>query len=174
MEADIQAAVAALNLAIQTERDGYEFYLEAASKTRDSKGTELFTALADDEILHEKMLLARRDALEREGTFEAAIDLSLVTAGHLPERGIPIFSRDQIQKNVNAYTYELSALRMAYLIERDAVAFYTRAAESTPDPQGEAMFQELAAMERLHQEILENEYHALSDQFKLHMGFAPF
>jgi rubrerythrin len=63
---------------------------------------------------------------------------------------------------------------MATLIEKDAVAFYTRAAEATPDPQGRAMFWELADMERLHQDILENEYNALFDQFKLQMGFAPF
>jgi rubrerythrin len=174
MDADIQAAVAALNLAIQTEREGHQFYLEAARKTQDPKGKDLFSALADDEILHEQILIARRDTLEREGTWEAATDQAAATAGNLPERGIPIFSRDKIRKNVNAYTYELSALRMATLIEKDAVAFYTRAAEATPDPQGRAMFWELADMERLHQDILENEYNALFDQFKLQMGFAPF
>jgi rubrerythrin len=105
MDADIQAAMAALNLAIQTEKDGYQFYLEAARRTRDPKGKDLFSALADDEILHEQILIARRDTLEREGTWEAAADQASASAGNLPARGIPIFSRDKIRQNVNAYTY---------------------------------------------------------------------
>ncbi len=174
MEADIRAAVVALNLAIQTERDGRQFYLEAASKTHDPKGKALFTALADDELLHEQILLEQLAALQRDGSWTTAAVQTAATSAALPERGLPIFSREQIERNVNAYTYELSALRMAYLIEKDAVAFYVRAAGNTPDAQGQAMFHELADMERLHQEILENEYHALGDQFRLQMGFAPF
>lgn len=174
MEAGIQAAVAALSLAIQTEKDGRQFYLEAARKTQDLKGKALFDALADDELLHEQILVDQLDALQRKGSWKALAEQPAVTAGTLPDRGIPVFSREQIQRNVNAYTYELSALRMAYLIEKDAVAFYLRAADSALDPQGQAMFHRLADMERLHQELLENEYHALADQFKLRMGFAPF
>jgi len=169
----IRKAIAALKVAIQTERDGYQFYQEAASRTRDPGGKELFTTLANDEIVHERILKERLETLESEGGWEAVAEQQLPPSS-LPAEGIPIFSRERVQQNVGEYTYELSALRMAYLIEKDAVAFYTRAAEETDDPAGKAMFEQLVGMERTHQRVLEEEYRFLAGQFKTEMGFAPF
>jgi rubrerythrin len=75
---------------------------------------------------------------------------------------------------LNALTSDLTALRLAYLIERDAVAFYTRAGQQTQDPKGKRMFHELVAMEQYHYNLLLGEYTLLSEQFKLTMGFEPF
>lgn len=63
---------------------------------------------------------------------------------------------------------------MAYLIEKNAVEFYTKAARETDDPAGKAMYEELAGWEKGHQQMLEEEYRLLADRFKLDMGFAPF
>ncbi|NLE75512.1 MAG: ferritin family protein [Chloroflexi bacterium] len=167
-----EMALAALRVALATERQGRQFYLEAAAKTSDPWGQELFTLLAGDEVIHEQMLMARLESLERSGSWSAPAE---APARHpLPAAGLPIFSRERVSQHVNDYTYELSALRLAYLIEIDAVAFYRRAAAETANPLGRAMFEELAEMEREHQRVLEGEYRFLADQFKDQMGFAPF
>lgn len=169
--ASVEQAVAALRLAIQTERDGRAFYQEAAERTQDPQGRELFRRLADDEVVHERILRERLQALEAGAGWGEAGSLP---ASALPSEGTSIFSRERVRQDVGQYTYELSALRLAYLIEQDAVDFYTRAAEATDDPGGKAMFRQLADMERMHRRILEDEYRFLADQFKMQMGFAPF
>ena len=88
--------------------------------------------------------------------------------------GAPIFSRERVEQNVVAYTSDLSALRMAFLIEKDAVDFYTRAAEQTDDPNGRRMFLDLVKMEQGHLDLLEGEYNFLRGQFQTAMGFSPF
>ncbi|MGD1995756.1 MAG: ferritin family protein [Anaerolineae bacterium] len=173
MNPEITAAVNALKIAIQTEREGRQFYREAARKTQDPKGREMFASLAQDELAHERILNERLEGLERQGEWQAGADQEW-PAADLPSEGIPIFSRERIARDVRQYTYELSALRMAYLLERDAVTFYTRAAEETDNAVGKAMFEELAEWERNHQRILEQEYDFLGKQFELAMGFAPF
>jgi rubrerythrin len=91
-----------------------------------------------------------------------------------PEEGAPIFSRDRVEQNLVGYTSDLSALRMAYLIEKDAVEFYRRAAEQTKDAEGTRMFLDLVKMEQAHLDLLEGEYDYLQGQFQTAMGFAPF
>ena len=73
-----------------------------------------------------------------------------------------------------AYPSALSALRMAYLIEKDAADFYARAAERVDDPNAKRMFRDLAEWEKGHLRLLEGEYNYLLDQFHNTMGFAPF
>jgi rubrerythrin len=46
---DLAAALTALSIAIQTEKDGREFYKRAAERTNDPGGKVLFASLADDE-----------------------------------------------------------------------------------------------------------------------------
>jgi rubrerythrin len=73
-----------------------------------------------------------------------------------------------------AYTSDLSALRVAYLIEKDAVDFYRHAAQKTGDPQGKRIYLDLVRMEESHLALLQGEYDFLRGQFQTAMGFAPF
>jgi len=173
MEEDVRKAIGALTMAIRVEQNGYRFYRRAAEETDDARGKELFLSLADDEVAHESILKTRLAALERRGTWKRVADAEWPDES--PFTGDePIFSRKRIEEGVHDYTSELSALRMAYLIEKNAVEFYTKAARETPDPVGRAMYQDLADWEREHQRVLEQEYTFLADRFKLDTGFAPF
>ena len=91
-----------------------------------------------------------------------------------PVEGAPIFSRERVEQNIVAYTSDLSALRVAYLIEKDAVDFYRRAARETDDPNGKRIYLDLARMEESHLALLQGEYDFLRGQFQTAMGFAPF
>ena len=173
MAMTVKAAIAALNLAIQTERDGYTFYQEAATRTANVQAQALFRSLAEDEIAHEAYLRNRLAALEQAPSWDD-VTAEALPPSKLPRRGAPIFTEAQLEAGMRDYTSELSALRTAYLLERDAVNFYARAAEQTARPTAQTIFQELAAMEKLHRDILEQEYNLLSEQFKREMGFEPF
>jgi rubrerythrin len=170
---DLAAALTALSIAIQTEKDGRDFYKRAAERTNDPGGKVLFTSLADDELEHLRLLEAQKQSLTKEGRWLPRSETGLEE--HRPEvKGAPLFSRETLNEDINVYTSELSALRMAFLIEKDAVAFYSKAACETEDPEGKATYQFLVGMELEHQRILEEEYSALSTQFWSTMGFEPF
>lgn len=166
---ELDATLAALQMAIQTEIDGHNFYQKFAARTDDPNARAMFERLAKDEIMHLELLRNTKAMLEESGEWVEYQGLVLD-----PVEGAPIFSRERVKQNVVAYTSDLSALRVAYLIEKDAVDFYARAAKETDDPNGQRMFRDLAEMERGHLHLLEGEYSFLMGQFQTAMGFAPF
>ena len=166
---ELDATLTALHMAIQTEIDGHNFYQRFAQQSGDPNAQQMFDRLARDEIMHLEMLRNTKAMLEQTGEWAA---YKRVTFEEMP--AAPIFSRERVEQNVVAHTSDLSALRVAYLIEKDAVDFYTRAGAETGDPNGKRMFQDLAHMETGHLMLLEREYNLLRDQFQSAMGFAPF
>ncbi len=166
---ELDATLTALQMAIQTEIDGHNFYQKFAERTDDPQARRMFERLAQDEIMHLELLRNTKAMLEQSGEWAEYRGVSLEPPG-----GAPIFSRERVKQNVVAYTSDLSALRVAYLIEKDAADFYTHAAAQTDDVNGRRMFRDLAEMERGHLRLLEGEYNFLMDQFQMAMGFAPF
>ncbi len=166
---DMEATLAALHMAIQTEIDGHTFYQRFAEQTEDANARAMFERLARDEVMHLELLTSTKATLEESGEWA---EYTGVTQD--PVEGAPIFSRERVEQNIVAYTSDLSALRMAYLIEKDAVDFYTQAAEQIEDPNGQRMFSDLVKMEQNHLDLLEGEYEFLRGQFQTAMGFAPF
>lgn len=170
---DLAGALTALSIAIQTEKDGREFYQGAAERTNDPGGKVLFMSLADDELEHLRLLEKQKEALAKDGRWLPRSETGVEE--RRPEvKGAPIFSRHALEEDINVYTSDLSALRMALLIEKDAVAFYSKMACETDDPEGKATYQFLVEMELEHQRILEEEYGALAKEFWATMGFEPF
>ena len=166
---ELDATLAALQMAIQTEIDGHNFYQNFAEQTEDPNARAMFEQLARDEVMHLELLRNTRAMLEESGEWAKYKGVRLDAA-----QGAPIFSRERVEQNVVAYTSDLSALRVAYLIEKDAVDFYSRAAQETDDPNGKRMFLDLVKMEQAHLDLLEGEYSSLKGQFQMAMGFAPF
>jgi rubrerythrin len=166
---EMDATLAALEMAIQTEIDGYAFYTKFARQTQDDNAQDMFERLAQDEVMHLELLRNTKAMLEENGQWLEYQGMSQKRA-----QGAPIFSRERVEQNLVGYTSDLSALRLAYLIEKDAVDFYRRAAEQTGDPDGKRMFLDLVKMEQAHLDLLEGEYNYLQGQFQMAMGFAPF
>ena len=155
-------------MGIQTEKDGRAFYVKASLDTQDEGGRALFAHLAEDELMHLAMLEGQLASLRRDGAWQPTVEPSPA------KMATPIFARELSAAELNHLTSDLSALRLAYLIERDAVAFYSHAAHETDAPEGKAMFEALVAMEQGHYNRLVGEYSLLSEQFKHAMGFEPF
>jgi len=165
----IDSTLAALRVAIQTEIDGHNFYQRCAGATQDDSARQMFERLARDEIMHLELLRNTMTMLQESGEWADYRALAWDEVN-----GAPIFSRERVRQNVSAYTSDLSALRVAYLIEKDAVDFYTRAASEVENQNGRRMFSDLVRMEASHLHLLEREYGFLRDQFQHAMGFAPF
>jgi rubrerythrin len=166
---DLSASLAALQMAIQTEIDSHSFYQKFAEQSEDPNARGMFERLARDEIMHLELLRNTKAMLEESGEWAEYKGVALE-----PVAGAPIFSRERVAQNVVAYTSDLSALRVAYLIEKDAVDFYTHAAGQADNPNGQRMFRDLVKMEQGHLNLLEGEYNFLKSQFQAAMGFAPF
>jgi rubrerythrin len=166
---DTDATLATLQVAIQTEIDGHNFYQRFAERTEDPSARAIFDRLARDEIMHLELLYNTKAMLEESGHWAEYKGVALDVPA-----GAPIFSRERVDQNLVDHTSDLSALRVAYLIEKDAFDFYTRAAQETDDANGKRMFSDLAKMEKGHLDLLQGEYEFLKDQFQTAMGFAPF
>jgi rubrerythrin len=162
------SAQLALEVGIQTEKDGRAFYLNASQNTHDPDGRALFARLADDELKHLALLEGQLASLRQTGGWLPKIAPAPGKASRT------VFDRKLSSAELNDLTSDLSALRVAFLIEQDAIAFYTRAGQRTDDPSGKKMFASLVAMEQSHYDLLSGEYNLLSEQYKYVMGFEPF
>ena len=154
------AALAALNRAIELEVEGQRFYLEAAECTTNPKGAEMFHSLADDEVIHERILRHQIDALTRgegwvlpEGVAEVSTDLGALI---FPE------SEKVCEGAVRPGDSDLDALLFALQIENKSFDLYRDLAQTTDDPNGKRMYEYLAEVERGHFERLMLNYEHLS------------
>jgi rubrerythrin len=60
---DHTSAFAAIDIALEAERQAYLFYLEAAKRAKDEKGKEIFEKLSEEEDGHYQKLSAERNAI---------------------------------------------------------------------------------------------------------------
>jgi Fur family ferric uptake transcriptional regulator len=148
----------ALRIAIATERSGLEFYTRAANVTTDPRGRNVFHRLAAEEHEHlstlEKRyaeLLAQDPLLEQRPTF---LFFKGAAAGLFAE------GAEQLQEGVN----DLQALLIGIKCERRSHKFFKRYGERFEDSEGKQIFLEFAQEERVHLDLLLDEYHALRDR----------
>jgi rubrerythrin len=163
-----KAALVALNQAIELEVKGQRFYLEAAECTMNPKGAEMFRSLADDEVIHERILRRQLDALAQgkgwvpvlsvveglpEGIAEVTADLADLI---FPE------SEKVCEETLRPDESDLDALLFALQIENESFNLYRELAQTTEDPNGKHMYEYLANAERGHFEQLMLNYDHLS------------
>ena len=161
-------ALTALNQAIELEIQGQRFYLEAAECTSDPKGAEMFRSLADDEVIHERILRRQLDALTQgegwvpvlsmveglpEGVAEVTADLAALI---FPQ------SEKVCGEALRPDESDLDALLFALQIENKSFDLYREMAQTTDDPNGKRMYEYLANAERGHFELLMLNYEHLS------------
>ena len=144
-------AVEALKLAIERERGANKFYRKAADMTQDPDGKRTFKWLAKEELRHlAKLRQQLRSVLDNNRWLE----WRRATAP-LERTEFPPLSEAVGMAKVGAG--ERDALRQAIESEREAIAFYQEAEDSTPDLQGKTMFKALAREEEGHLALLEEE-----------------
>ena len=160
MNTGTNAALTALNQAIELEVKGQRFYLEAAECTTNPEGAEMFRSLADDEVIHERILRRQLDALTQgegwvlpEGVAEVTANLAALI---FPQ------SEKVCGEALRPDESDLDALLFALQIENESFNLYREMAQTTEDPNGKRMYEYLAKTERGHFELLMLNYEHLS------------
>jgi rubrerythrin len=145
---------AAIDLAMQAEREAEEFYAAAAQATTEPRGRDMFEKLAQFERHHFTSLQRLRESLGQ-GAFAG-----YAGAGLLPEQpAAPARPLDDGQRQ-----NDLEALTGAIDAETKAQAMYRELAAQALDAPVRRMFEKLAEEEELHRKVLEDQFYALTNQ----------
>lgn len=134
-----------IKTAVQLEKDGQAFYLEAAKASGHEAVREVFVSLAKDEEHHIEWI-------EKElGVAESARDLNRQTYARVKH----IFNRDA-KAEAQAAGKETEPLRRAIKMEQDAARAYTDWAAELDDPGLKDILEKLSDVEKFHERLLEN------------------
>lgn len=125
------AADAAIQMAIQMEETGKDFYEALEAATSDPRVAQLCRELAIAEANHEQVFRRIRSELAREGATVLLSDDQLAEARQTAKDAI-LPNRDEIQRVV-CQGHLTDLLEMAIQMERDAIRFYRSIAASLPD-----------------------------------------
>ena len=160
MTTDTGAAVTALQQALELERRGQRFYTEAAERTVDPKGSEMFRSLASDEMMHEQIIERQIDALRAdegwvlpEGVLDVEVDLES-----------PLFPEGKVdlEKAIQPDASDLEALLFGLKIENDSFALYASQAKAAEDANARRLYEYLVKQERNHFNLLMLNYESLA------------
>jgi rubrerythrin len=158
--------------AIRVEYDGYQFYRLAEEKTSDAKGKEIFASLAKDETNHMQILKGLYQSVKEEGEFRfdevKEIKSILETTSESP-----IFSKEFKARLDNSH-FEMTALSVGILLEKNAIEFYKRSAEETEKEDVKKLFNYLAEWEGEHLRALVNQQKFLQEDYWTEARFYPF
>ena len=151
----------ALCQAARLEEDGHKFYTEAAKRTEDPQGREMFLSLANDERLHLRLVEDQYEAVINEKewiSFPEALECKPID---LDQPLFPPKGHDS-EKVVDPAASDLDALLFALQIENESYELYRKAAAEVTDSAGKAMYELLATEARTHFDILMLNYEHLA------------
>jgi len=154
------AAIKALQRALELEKSGQAFYTQAAARTADPKGKEMFSSLADDEVMHAEVIQRQVDALAEGKGWIVPEGIETVKA----DLESPLFPASQVdlERAVQPDASDLDALLFALKIENDSFNLYAEQARAATDPNARHLYEYLADAERTHFNLLMLNYEGLS------------
>jgi rubrerythrin len=158
--------------AIRVENDGYQFYRLAEEKTQDPKGKEVFASLAQDETNHMQILKSLYSSVksEKDFKFDEVKDMKHILDTTSES---PIFSKEFSQRLEGAQ-FEMTALSIGILLEKNAVEFYKKSAQETEKEDIKMLFNYLADWEGEHLRALVNQQKYLQEDYWSEARFYPF
>jgi rubrerythrin len=144
----------ALHIAKEAEQKTAEFYADAAQKTTNPWGKQLFDQLTKFERYHFQKLSDLEDSLRSKSGFISyeGKELSVSAVSSV------ITAKEENSKSA------LDILSMAMDIEVEAQKRYKSLQQQTDDPDGKDMFKKLAAEEALHYRFVSDAYWNLSER----------
>jgi rubrerythrin len=135
----------AIEDAIASEIEAKEFYLEISERIRDDYLTELFLGFSKEEATHEKILKALLEKGKiKTTTFNGSRDFKVAETIALPE----------VSENMDLK----DAIGLAMKNEEIAMQKYETLAANCDDPELQAVFKSLSAMERDHKFKMEESF----------------
>ncbi len=156
MSPDKQRLAESIRMAIDLEKKGRSFYLEAAAKSVNPTGKAIFTRLADEEALH---LLTFERMLDQSASLTKWREWVTAYPEHPP---IPLFDENAVRSSKKASADELQALRIAMRQESEAMHYYGSIAGMAEEEEVRKIFDFVRQQEVYHYDLLQAEYDAIT------------
>jgi rubrerythrin len=157
-----------LRRGMSLERDGYNFYTQAAERASGKRGKAVFLDLAAQEEEHLRLLLAEHRALEEgrgwipyEEAMQAGFPLDPANPdlpGEEPPDPLPVFTPDRKV----SLEGDIAALEFGLKTEEISRDLYAQAAQETDDPQARQAYEFLTGQEETHYRLLQNTHNYLT------------
>ncbi len=142
----------AIEMAMQAEKEAFQFYSKASKKTKDPRGRDMLQQLSEFEMNHYNKLKELSKSLQNKGEW-------ILYPGTVLKQKALSMKADKL-KGQDQLT-DMDALKLAIREERKAGAYYRSMAELTRDPRGKDMYKRLAGEEELHEKLLNDQYYSL-------------
>ena len=154
----VRSEIEAIKIAMDAEMKAHKKYTQAAQKSSNPKGKDMFSQLAAFELNHYNNLKALFDSLSdgKGWTTYAGTQFSNPPASGEEESSAR--EKEEIKDDV------LAILSKAIEGEKKACEYYNKLAEETSDPAGKKMFKKLSEEEKLHTKILNDQWYSLNNQ----------
>jgi rubrerythrin len=147
----------AILTAIQMEKDGYSFYIKAASQTNSSMGRSIFESLANDEQRHLEVFQKMFEDKVSKKEWNDLLESSKKYAS------IPIFPTDlKNALGMDSDSTEIDALRMAMDSEKEAIEYYDKIKDNLIDQNVKNVINEIIEQEKNHYSLLEKEFNHIN------------
>jgi len=144
----------AVEIAIKMQTDAIKFYTEAAEKTKNSVGKQMFLTIVQDEKRH----------LETLTQIFKGLDITVLDVSPIENiRTVFESMKTGMMKRVEATMDELEAFKIAMQMEKEGVEFYKKASAGAKTEKEKALFERLIKEEQEHYNIFANTYFFLSD-----------
>lgn len=157
-----------LKIAEKFEIEGYSFYNQKSKEVKNKRISEIFQDLAQMEKEHTEFI--RRLMKEIENRQELT---------DIPKDTQQIFEKQYTEQRIEKTSQEddlmdLAVLRMAYLIEKDFMEFYEKAAKNEKNEKLKRILEILRDWEEGHKKIIEEQIREIIEKNNLELGFYPF
>jgi bacterioferritin (cytochrome b1) len=144
----------AVEIAIKMQTDAIKFYTEAAEKTKNSVGKQMFLTIVQDEKRH----------LETLTQIFKGLDITVQDVSPMENiRTVFDSMKTGMLKRVEATMDELEAFKIAMQMEKEGVEFYKKASAGAKTEKEKALFERLIKEEQEHYNIFANTYFFMSD-----------
>ena len=155
MSSGSQNAVSALELAIQMEVEGHQFYTKAAERVSWPEGKELLLELAQDEMEHIRILKEEHAALVAGKDWLSADKVAPEIASG-DKKPLPVFEKDEakIAGMVDDRADAMDVLDVAIKNEYKSHTYYAEQQQKVDSPEAKAIYGWLVKEEKYHQATL--------------------
>jgi len=151
---------AALQNAIQMEKDGKKFYLNASQESSNELGKALLKSLADEEDIHRQKFEEIYEAIRSQKAWPKT---DFQPDGGKNLRTIFIQTGERLGSAIKAPATELDAVQTAINLESKTYDFYKTQSEKATYEVERGFYEALAIQEKEHHLILLDYYEYLKD-----------
>jgi rubrerythrin len=142
-------ALEVLEKAMQLEKDGLQFYRQAAERIGDEPVAAVFNKLANDESDHLDILESQYESLASHETWMVFQELYKEDE-ETDSKSTHVFDSEKLHHLIVDGMTPQQAVKVGIKIEKDSIKYYASHAKTCGDPSGVEMFKRLEEFEKEH------------------------